>query len=100
MRRRSFDSDEMDALRALRANPTPVRGRRVGRMIVDAQLVQMNAVSRAVPHACLAKVVEVVTGVDRARVFRGAGLIAEHRRSDEPDPHVVEPSPCEGLVPR
>lgn len=69
-------------------------------MFVDAQLVHMNAVSTAVPHACVAGVVFVAPAVDGAWVFRGAGLIAEHRRSDEPHPHVVEPSPCEGLVPR
>lgn len=94
-----FERDERTALRALPANPLPVRQRRVERKVATDCFVDVDTVRYSVPHALVRRAVEVLVGDHEVRVFFGNVVVARHRRSFEPYSRVVDPSHLEGLRP-
>jgi len=93
-----FERDERHALRALPANALPVRERRLRRKVANDLLVNVDTVRYSVPHVYVRKVVEVTVGLEQVRIYFGAELIAQHRRSNEPHAKVIDPSHYDGLL--
>jgi hypothetical protein len=93
-----FECDERHALRALPANPLPVRERRLRRKVANDLLVNVDTVRYSVSHKFVAKLVEVAVGLERVRIYFGTELIAEHRRSTEPHARVIDPAHYDGLL--
>jgi hypothetical protein len=60
-------------------------------------LVVARCFRYSVPHRLVREHVEVQVAEQQVRVFRGAELVATHRRSVEPHSRVEEPSHRDGL---
>jgi transposase len=95
--RERFDRDERSALRALPANPLPVRQRRVSRKVAIDCFVDVDTVRYSVPHALVKRAVEVLIGESEVIIFDGARVVARHRRSNEPHAKVIDPRHFDGL---
>ena len=92
-----FERDERAALRALPANPLPVRQRRITRRVAIDCFVDVDTVRYSVPHALVKRTVEVLVGDDEVLIFDGSSVVARHRRSFEPHSRVIDPSHFDGL---
>jgi transposase len=97
-----FERDEASALRALPASPLSARHQRLRRRVASDALVDVDTVRYSVPHRFVRESVEVAVTETEVRIFRGAELVARHRRSTTPHDRVVDLSHYEGLwrVPR
>lgn len=89
--RERFERDERSTLRALPANPLPVRQRRVSRKVAIDCFVDVDTIRYSVPHALVRRAVEVLVGETEVIVFDGAQVVARHRRSNEPHTRVIDP---------
>lgn len=92
-----FERAERVALRALPANPLPVRQRRVCRRVAIDCFVDVDTIRYSVPHALVRRSVEVLVGDDDVTIFDGVSVVARHRRSHEPHERVVNAAHFEGL---
>lgn len=92
-----FVRDEKATLRPLPGRPLPTRERRLKRRVAHDAFVDVDTVRYSVPYQLVRDRVEVVVGDDNVRIFRGAELVATHRRSSEPHARVVEPAHYAGL---
>lgn len=92
-----FEREEKHALRALPAQPLPVREQRLRRKVANDALVDVDTVRYSVPHALVRQTVEVLVLVDRVDIFHKNELIASHVRSREPHTFVRQPSHYDGL---
>jgi transposase len=92
-----FERTERETLRALPAQPMPVRERRLARRVSNEALVDIDTVRYSVPHRLARETVEVLVAESRVWIFRGADLVADHRRCFEPHSKVVDPAHYDGL---
>jgi transposase len=92
-----FDRDERAALRALPAQPLPVRQRRVSRRVSTDCLVDIDTIRYSVPHRLVRRTVEVLVGDDEVVVFDGSIVVARHARSREPRACVLDVRHFDGL---
>jgi transposase len=92
-----FERDEAEALRPLPARPLPLRERRLRRRVANDALVDVDTVRYSVPHRLVRESVEVAVGATEVRIFRGAALVATHRRSLEPHSVVRDQAHYAGL---
>jgi transposase len=92
-----FEGAEREALRALPQRPLPVRERRLPRRVAHDALVDVDTVRYSVPHQLVRDRVEVLVGEQEVQIFRGAEVVARHRRSFEPHSKVVDPQHFAGL---
>ena len=92
-----FLRDEKAALRPLPARPLPTRERRLTRRVAHDAFVDVDTVRYSVPYTLVGDRVEVVVGDSQVRIFRGAEIVATHRRSGEPRSLVVEQAHFAGL---
>ena len=95
--RERFERDERATLRALPANPMPVRQRRVSRKVAIDCFVDVDTVRYSVPHALVKRVVEVLVGDAEVIIFDGTHVVARHRRSNEPYARVIDARHFDGL---
>jgi transposase len=95
--RERFERDEAATLKPLPARPLPVRERRLRRRVANDALVDVDTVRYSVPHRLVRESVEVALGATEVRIFRGAELVATHRRSLEPHSVVGDPAHYAGL---
>jgi len=95
--RERFDRDEAATLKPLPARPLPVRERRLRRRVANDALVDVDTIRYSVPHRLVRESVEVALGATEVRIFRGATLVATHRRSLEPHSVVRDPAHYVGL---
>jgi transposase len=95
--RERFEREERATLRALPANPLPVRQRRVSRKVAIDCFVDVDTVRYSVPHALVKRAVEVLVGDVEVIVFDGAQVVARHRRSNEPHSRIIDPRHFDGL---
>lgn len=89
---------EREHLLALPSRPVPARERRLKRRVSNDSFVDVDTVRYSVPHRLVRDTVEVLVADHRVRVFHGAALVAEHRRSTEPHQRVVDPAHYDGLL--
>jgi hypothetical protein len=92
-----FERDERAALRALPANPLPVRQRRISRRVAIDCFIDVDTVRYSAPHALVKRTVEVLVGDDEVLIFDGSSVVARHRRSFEPHSRVIDPKHFDGL---
>lgn len=92
-----FERDEAHVLRPLPALPLAARHQRLARRVANDALVAIDTVRYSVPHRFVRERVEVAVGEHDVRVFRGAEVIATHRRSFEPHGIVVDSKHYAGL---
>lgn len=95
--RERFERDERSALRALPANPLPVRQRRVSRKVAIDCFVDVDTVRYSVPHTLVRRAVEVLVGETEVVIFDGSQVVARHRRSNEPHARIIDPRHFDGL---
>lgn len=95
--RERFDNAERAALRALPANPLPVRQRRLTRRVAIDCFVDVDTIRYSVPHALVRRAVEVLVTENEVIIFDGATIVARHQRSHEPHQRVVVPAHFAGL---
>jgi len=92
-----FRREEMAALRALPANPLPLRERRLRRKVASDALVDIDTVRYSVPHRLVRTEVEVLVGESQVRIYSGAELVASHARTIEPHTSVIDFAHYRGL---
>src|SRR5467141_2279792 len=85
------------ALRALPANPLPLRERRLRRKVASDALVDIDTVRYSVPHRLVRTEVEVLVGESQVRIYSGAELVASHARTIEPHTSVIDFAHYRGL---
>jgi transposase len=88
---------EKHALLPLPSAQILVRNRRLRRKVSNDAYVDVDTVRYSVPHALVGTGVEVEVGELRVRIYAGAKLVADHRRSNEPFARVVDPAHHDGL---
>jgi transposase len=92
-----YERDEKVALRPLPQRPLPRRQQRLKRRVAHDALVDVDTVRYSVPHQLVREHVEVVVGDEQVRIYRGAELVATHRRSREPHARIVDSRHWKGL---
>lgn len=92
-----FERAERAALLPLPSREVRVRERRLVRRVSNDAFVDVDTVRYSVPHALVRARIEVAVLEDRVRVYDGAELVAEHRRSNEPHSVVLDPAHHAGL---
>jgi len=93
-----FARDEAECLRALPARPIPSRHQRLERRVANDCFVDVDTVRYSVPHRHVRERVQVHVGDEHVRIYRGAELVATHRRSRAPHDIVRDAAHFEGLI--
>lgn len=93
-----FARDEAAHLRALPSRPIPSRHQRLERRVANDCFVDVDTVRYSVPHRLVRERVQVHVGDEHVRIYRGAELVAMHRRSRAPHAVVRDPAHFEGLI--
>lgn len=93
-----FARDEAHQLRALPSRPPPSRHQRLERRVANDCFVDVDTVRCSVPHRFVRERVQVHVGDELVRIYRGAELVATHRRSRAAHDIVRDPAHFEGLL--
>ncbi|WP_083458454.1 IS21 family transposase [Sandaracinus amylolyticus] len=93
-----FARDEAECLRPLPARPIPSRHQRLERRVANDCFVDVDTVRYSVPHRLVRERVQVHVGDEHVRIYRGAELVATHRRSRAPHTIVRDPAHFDGLI--